>query len=71
MEDDSTCLSSGSKSIEQGWLRSLSQPLVKLDEEMPRSLLDKYKLMSRCQAVRYAFPEDLAGHKQALRPESS
>ena len=34
----------------------------------PQSLLDKYKLMSRCQAVRAMhFPKDLGEYKQALR----
>ena len=39
-----------------------------IEENLPQSLLDKYKLMSRCQAVRAMhFPKDLAEYKQALR----
>ena len=39
-----------------------------IEENLPQSLLDKYKLMSRCQAVRSMhFPKDLAEYKQALR----
>ena len=39
-----------------------------IEENLPQTLLDKYKLMSRCQAVRAMhFPKDLAEYKQALR----
>ena len=39
-----------------------------IEENLPQSLLDKYKLMSRCQAVRAMhFPKDLVEYKQALR----
>jgi len=39
-----------------------------IEENLPQSLLDKYKLMSRCQAVSAMhFPKDLAEYKQALR----
>ena len=39
-----------------------------IEENLPQSLLDKYKLMSRCQAVRAMhFPKDLGEYKQALR----
>jgi len=39
-----------------------------IEENLPQSLLDKYKLMPRSQAVRAMhFPKDLAEYKQALR----
>ena len=39
-----------------------------IEENIPQSLLDKYKLMPRSQAVRAMhFPKDLAEYKQALR----
>ena len=39
-----------------------------IEENIPQSLLDKYKLMPRSQAVRgMHFPKDLAEYKQALR----
>ena len=39
-----------------------------LEENLPQTLLDKYKLMPRGQAVRAMhFPKDLADYRQALR----
>ena len=46
------------------WSRLLRRPLIRgldllIEENLPQSLLDKYKLMSRCQAVRAMhFPKD-------------
>ena len=60
------------ESVRPVWSRLSRQPLIRvgpLDRgKSSQSLLDKYKLMSRCQAVRAMhFPKDLAEYKQALR----
>ena len=55
------------------WSRSLKTAFdqgldLLLEENLPQTLLDKYKLMPRGQAVRAMhFPKDLADYRQALR----
>ncbi len=59
--------------VRQGWLRSIEQPLLirvgplDREENLPQSLLDKYKLMSVARLFALCIFPGFVEYKQALR----